>query len=119
MNPWEKINLDTYEKHMRLDSVRQLQTINTIMKSQFDMFPVQTAIVLGVAGGNGLEHIRTEKYSTVYGVDINQAYLLAAAKRFPELSDVLKCLRIDLLCESEKLPHAQLLIANLLIEYIG
>ena len=35
-NPWEEIKLDDYEKHMSLDSVKQLQTINKMMKEQFD-----------------------------------------------------------------------------------
>ena len=53
-NPWEEIRLDDYENHMRLDSVRQLQAMNTIMKEQFEAYPVETVMVLGVAGGNGL-----------------------------------------------------------------
>ena len=35
-NPWEDIKLDDYEKHMSLDSVKQLQAMNAIMKEQFD-----------------------------------------------------------------------------------
>jgi len=34
-------------------------------------------------------------------------------------TEVLECLHIDLINEAEKLPQTQLLIANLLIEYIG
>lgn len=88
-NPWEEIRLDDYENHMRLDSVRQLQTMNAIMKEQFEAYPVETAMVLGVEGGNGLEHIRTDKYRIVYGVDVNEAYLCAVSERYAELSDVL------------------------------
>lgn len=118
-NPWEEISLSDYEKHMSLDSVKQLQTMNAIMKDQFDAFPVKTAMVLGVAGGNGLEHINTSKYTSVYGVDINEKYLQAVSERYKHLSGILQCLRIDLINEADKLPEAQLLIANLLIEYIG
>lgn len=118
-NPWEEIRLDDYENHMRLDSVRQLQTMNAIMKMQFEVYPVKTAMVLGVAGGNGLEHIRTDKYRIVYGVDVNEAYLSAVSERYAELSDVLTLLHLDLVQDSERLPQAELLIANLLIEYIG
>ena len=118
-NPWEEISLDDYEKHMGLDSVRQLQTMNTIMKEQFSAYPVDTATVLGIAGGNGLEHISPDRYRKVYGVDINADYLRAVTQRYTELSGVLECLQIDLINEAEKLPQAQLLIANLLIEYIG
>ncbi len=118
-NPWEEISLEDYENHMCLDSVRQLQAMNQIMKNQFDAYPVDTAMVLGVAGGNGLEHVSREKYGAVYGVDINEEYLRTVSKRFSDISDVLKCLKIDLINEANLLPHAQLLIANLLIEYIG
>ena len=118
-NPWEEISLDDYEKHMSLDSVRQLQALDSIMQEQFAAYPVETAAVLGIAGGNGLEHLDTDNFRTVYGVDINADYLRAVFQRYTQLSGVLKCLHIDLINEVEKLPKAQLLIANLLIEYIG
>ena len=35
-NPWEEIKLDDYEKHMSLDSVKQLQTMNKMMKEQLE-----------------------------------------------------------------------------------
>ena len=119
MNPWNEIKLDDYEKHMSLDSVNQLQTMNAMMKEQFEAYPVETSMVLGVAGGNGLEHVSKDKYKTVYGVDINEEYLCEVDKRYPQLQGVLKCLKIDLINEADKLPEAQLVIANLLIEYIG
>ena len=118
-NPWEEISLNDYENHMSLDSVKQLQIMNSIMKEQFEDYPVSTAMVLGVAGGNGLEHVSRDKYRTVYGVDINEDYLRIVSERYAYLSDVLKCLKIDLICDADQLPGAQLLIANLLIEYIG
>ena len=118
-NPWEEISLDDYEKHMSLDSVRQLQALDSIMKEQFAAYPVETAAVLGIAGGNGLEHIDTDKYHKVYGVDINADYLRTVSQRYTQLLGVMACLRIDLINEAEKLPQTQLLIANLLIEYIG
>ena len=40
-------------------------------------------------------------------------------QRYDEISDVLRCIKIDLINESDKLPHSGLIIANLLIEYIG
>ena len=119
MNPWNEIKLDDYENHMSLDSVNQLQTMNAMMKEQFEAYPVETSMVLGVAGGNGLEHVSKDKYKTVYGVDINEEYLCEVDKRYPQLQGILKCLKIDLINEADKLPEAQLVIANLLIEYIG
>lgn len=118
-NPWTEISLSDYENHMRLDSVRQLQSLNQTMKQQFDAFEVSSAIVFGVAGGNGLEHINKEKYEKVYGVDINEAYLQTAAERYGDLDGILEYLNIDIINEADKLPKAELIIANLLIEYVG
>ncbi len=118
-NPWETITLEDYENHMKLDSVRQLQGLNELMRSQLNAFPASSVMVLGVAGGNGLEHIRDGQFEKVYGVDVNAAYLEAAARRHPTLKGVLECLRIDLTEEPCRLPKADLVLANLLVEYIG
>lgn len=42
-------------------------------------------MILGIAGGNGLEHVDTEKRNKVYGVDINQEYLTSFVSDFPYL----------------------------------
>ncbi len=119
MNPWEEISLSDYENHMSLDSVKQLQTMNKMMKKQFEAYPVTTAMVFGIAGGNGLEHVNQEKYKKIYGIDINEEYLVAVKERYSDLGDTLECYRIDIAGESDRLPEAELVIANLFIEYIG
>jgi len=118
-NPWEEISLSDYEKHMSLNSVRQLQSMNHAMKSQLEAYDVSTAMILGIAGGNGLEHVDKEKYHKVYGVDVNADYLKTTAARYENLSGVLECLHMDLINQRELLPGAELVIANLLVEYIG
>ena len=118
-NPWNSIKLIDYESHMSLDSVGQLQSLNRMMASQFEDFPVKTTVVLGVAGGNGLEHIDLDKYQTVYGVDINEDYLKEVYKRHEDKKKALRCLQLDIVNEADKLPRAELVIANLLVEYIG
>lgn len=62
VNPWEEIALSDYENHMKLDSVMQLQNLNQMMKGQFSAYPVSSVIILGIAGGNGLEHIDKNKF---------------------------------------------------------
>lgn len=118
-NPWEEISLSDYESHMKLDSVMQLQEMNKMMKGQFDAYTVGSVMILGVAGGNGLEHVDPKKFKKVYGIDINEEYLKASQERYSCISDILECIKLDLLEETSKLPKAELLIANLLIEYIG
>ena len=118
-NPWEEISLSDYENHMSLESVNQLQTMNSLMKKQFSDYPVKTAMVLGIAGGNGLEHVRSVNLEKVYGIDINAEYLKTVEERYKDLAGILECCCIDLITEPEKLPSSELVIANLLIEYIG
>lgn len=118
-NPWEEISLSDYENHMKLNSVMQLQGMNQMMKNQFDAYPANSVMILGVAGGNGLEHVDANKFIKVYGIDINKDYLNEVQNRYSEISDILECIQVNLIEESDKLPHAELMIANLLIEYIG
>ena len=118
-NPWEEISLSDYENHMKLASVMQLQNMNQMMKGQFNAYPVSSVMVLGIAGGNGLEHIDKNKFQKVYGIDINREYLKAVEERYSDISDILECIQVNLIEETDKLPRAELLVANLLIEYIG
>lgn len=118
-NPWEEISLSDYENHMKLDTVMQLQSMSKMMKAQLYRYPVKSVMILGVAGGNGLEHINPKEFDKVYGVDINRGYLAECEKRYPQLGCVAEYLCVDLMEENAVLPKADLLIANLLVEYIG
>lgn len=118
-NPWNEIPLSDYEAHMGSASIMQMQAINGMMKVQLESFPVTEAMILGIAGGNGIEHIDDKKYRKIYGVDVNEKYLMKAEKRYGDCDGILKYLHKDLLTEYAKLPCSELVIANLIIEYIG
>ena len=118
-NPWEEISLSVYENHMKLNSIMQLQNMNQMMKNQIGAYPVASVMILGIAGGNGLEHIDKNKFQKVYGVDINAEYLTVVEERYSDLSDILECIQLNIMEEADRLPKAELLVANLLIEYIG
>jgi len=118
-NPWEDIPLIAYENHMKLDSVMQLQAMNEMMKGQFYTYPISNVMIMGIAGGNGLEHIQKDKFKKVYGIDVNSSYLKEVICRYPNLDGILECLCINLIDEYDTLPKADMVIANLLIEYIG
>lgn len=118
-NPWEEISLADYENHMKLNSVMQLQAMNEMMKGQLEAYPISSVMILGIAGGNGLEHIQKDKFKRVYGVDVNSYYLKEVIRRYSNLNGILECLCINLTDETDKLPKADMVIANLLVEYIG
>ena len=118
-NPWEKIRLDDYENHMRLESVYQLQVLNEMMREQFSTYDIESVMILGVAGGNGLEHIDEKVIKKVYGVDVNQRFLDECSRRYSEFGTLLELICTDLLEADLCLPQSNLLVANLLVEYIG
>lgn len=118
-NPWEEIKLSDYENHMKLHTVMQQQCLNAIMKKQFYQYPVKTVMVLGVAGGNGLEHIDAKRIEKVYGIDINKEYLAECATRYKKFSGILEYRCADLTDETVVLPYTDLVIADLFLEYIG
>lgn len=118
-NPWEEIDLNDYENHMSLDTVCQLQALNEMMKEQFDTYDIDSIMILGVAGGNGLEHVSGDRFQVVYGVDINQKYLDECKKRYAHLQGIFETICADLLNQDLQLPHSDYVVANLLIEYIG
>lgn len=118
-HPWRDIPLEVYEAHMSLEDVAQLQTLNSIIKRQFRAFSSSSAAILGVAGGNGLEHAGGN-LKIIYGIDLNPEYLAVCAQRFrPLLGERLKLMELNLCEPSAVLPQVDLLIADLVIEYIG
>ena len=118
-NPFLEIPLEIYEKHMKLDTVQQLQVLNKSMKKQLNSYDVNRVMILGVAGGNGLEHIDTQKIDVVYGVDINEKYLEVCRHRYSELEGHFHTICADLTNKNVEMPKADLVIANLFVEYIG
>lgn len=52
-----------------------------MMKEQFDSYDIKVIMILGIAGGNGLEHIKSNTFEKVYGADVNQKYLNECQKR--------------------------------------
>lgn len=118
-NPWEQIPLADYEAHMALDSVRQLQALDAMMAVQLAEQDGKRVIVFGVAGGNGLDHVDPAKIRKIYGVDINPDYLEACRERFPALGEVFVPVLADVRDPACQLPRADLVIADLFVEYVG
>ena len=118
-NPWEAIDLSIYEKHMSSAEVYQLQLLNEITKEQLMDNEQAYVSVLGVAGGNGLDNIDISKTKKVYAVDINKNYLDICRERYEFMGEALELLCMDLTDEDAFLPFTNLLICNLIVEYIG
>ncbi len=104
---------------MALDNISQLQALNVITRDQLRSHEYGNVAILGIAGGNGLEHIDVEKVNTVFGFDVNEQYLEACRMRYPQLLHCMKLICCDLSQVNMQLPESDILICNLIIEYLG
>ncbi len=119
-NPWKEVSLSDYERHMALDSVYQLQTLDQIMLKQFTEYPIKSVVILGIAGGNGLGNLENlSGIDDIYGIDINEEYLKASKERYPLIEKRYHTVLADINEDCSMLPKVDLVIANLFIEYIG
>ncbi|HET7003833.1 MAG TPA: class I SAM-dependent methyltransferase [Puia sp.] len=118
-NPWLHIPLEDYERHMSHHLVGQSTLLNSLTKKYLDEIKPETVIFLGIAGGNGLEHIDNNMAKKVYGIDINPSYLETAFKRFNHRIPSLQLLNLDITMHSESLCRSDFIWAGLIFEYTG
>jgi hypothetical protein len=62
--------------------VQQLAALSELFRRTLNRYRPESVAVLGVAGGNGLEHIDATVTKRVVGIDINQHYLHEVQRRF-------------------------------------
>lgn len=117
-NPWLDIPLDDYEGHMSSAGVEQLAALAELFKCALDHCRPESVAVLGVAGGNGLEHIDCSITKRIAGLDINARYLEEVQRRFGTLAGLeLHCR--DLAEEDFSLPPVAMAHAALIFEHAG
>jgi hypothetical protein len=118
MNPWLRLPLEDYEGHMGSAPVNQLAPLADLFGDALARLRPRSVAVLGVAGGNGLEHVDSTLTTRVVGIDVNPAYLAATKDRFPDLRGLeLHC--ADLEHELLDLEPVSLVHAALVFEHAG
>ena len=118
MNPWLTLPLDDYEGHMGSADVNQLAPLADLFGEALAHLRPRSVAVLGVAGGNGLEHVDGTLTTRVVGIDVNPAYLGATKQRFPDLRGLeLHC--SDLRHEVLDVQPVALVHAALVFEHAG
>ena len=100
---------------MQSAPVGQLGVLSELFGEVLGTCRPESVAILGIAGGNGLEHIDPAVTHRVYGVDINPEYLEAARERFAGLE--LHC--ADLAEQPVALPPVELVHAALIFEHAG
>jgi hypothetical protein len=118
-NPWLSIPLKDYERHMSHHLVGQSALLNSLTKKYLDEIKPETVVFLGIAGGNGLEHIDNNFTKSVYGIDINPDYLDTAFRRFNHTIPTLQLVNLDIVKNSETICRTDFIWAALVLEYTG
>ena len=118
MNPWLALPLEDYEGHMGSEAVGQLQPLADLFGEALARLRPRSVAVLGVAGGNGLEHVDSTLTTRVVGLDVNAEYLAATKARFPDLRGLeLHC--ADFEHDTLHLEPVALVHAALVFEHAG
>lgn len=117
-NIWEKVPLEDYEKHMSHETVGQQQLLSELTRKYLQRLTPKTTMFLGVAGGNGLEHIDNTITHKVYGIDINKEYLLETKNRFQNRIADLDLINIDISNNSTEITRVDFMWAALILEYV-
>jgi len=118
MNPWREIPLADYEAHMRSEVVGQAAALSAMFGEVLKLRKPASVAVLGVAGGNGLEHIDSSITKRIVGVDLNPEYLAVVRERFGEMAG-LELHAADLSQETLALAPVELVHAALVFEHAG
>lgn len=117
-NPWLKVPLEDYEGHMRSEGVGQLGALAELFAEVLTRSRPESVAILGIAGGNGLEHIDAAVTRRVVGIDLNPAYLEVVRQRYPKLAGLeLHC--ADLSERITNIEPVALVHAALVFEHVG
>jgi len=116
-NPWLGVPLQDYEGHMESPGVEQLGPLSELFAEALALCHPESVAILGIAGGNGLEHV-TASVKRIVGLDINPAYLDVVRERHSYLPG-LELHGIDLADTPVDLAPVQLVHAALVFEHAG
>ena len=117
-NAWLEIPLDDYEAHMRSEAVQQLDALSELFRQVLQFCKPESVAILGIAGGNGLEHVDPAITRRILGLDINPTYLEAVRQRYIGLRGLELCC-VDLTDRLIGLAPVELVHAALLFEHTG
>lgn len=100
---------------MSSSQVHQLEPLSTLFAQVLSRTRPTSVAILGVAGGNGLEHINPEITHRVLGIDFHPDYLAQVQARYPQW----EMLQHDLTQPLPPIDPFDLVYAALVLEHTG
>src|SRR6266568_5053699 len=95
-NPWSLVSAAEYEAHMGPAGIGELAPLSAIFGKVYAARRPRRLAVLGVATGNGLEHVDPAVTRRTVGLDVNLSYLAVTRQRFMRLGASLELRCADL-----------------------
>ena len=115
---WNQVSLADYENHMSHETVAQLPLLSALTKKYLEKHQPQKPLFLGIAGGNGLEHVDATTVEHVVGIDINEDYLQQTYLRFKNTLPQLKLIKCNIDETTETFIQSDFIWAALFLEYV-
>ncbi|HEX8910044.1 MAG TPA: class I SAM-dependent methyltransferase [Anaeromyxobacteraceae bacterium] len=94
-NPWTLVPAADYEASMGKEGAGELAPLSALFGKAYAARRPARLALLGVATGNGLEHVDPAVTRRAVGVDVNLSYLAVARQRFMRLGASLQLLCAD------------------------
>ena len=118
LNPWLKVPLEDYERHMDLPEIGQAMMLNEAMARSVREFRPQSVAIAGCAGGNGIVRIATMGVNRIAGIDVNAEYLAAVHRRLGRWMPGLELHLADIQTGVPDCAPVELVFAGLILEYV-
>ena len=118
LNPWLKVPLEDYERHMDLPAIGQAMMLNEAMARSVHEFRPKSVAIAGCAGGNGIVRIAAMGVNRIVGIDLNAEYLAAVHRRLGYWVPGLELHLADIQTDVPDCAPVELVFAGLILEYV-
>ena len=118
VNPWLKVPLEDYERHMDLPEIGQAMMLNEALAVSVREFRPKSVAIAGCAGGNGIVRIAAMGVARIAGIDLNPQYLAAVHQRLGSWVPGLELHLADIQTGVPECAPVELVFAGLILEYV-
>jgi hypothetical protein len=118
VNPWTLVPAAEYEAFMGAAGTDEMAPLAALFGRVYEARHPRRLAVLGVATGNGLEHVKVRETGRTVGVDVNLTYLAVTRQRHMRLGPSLQLVCADLEKVELEPSGFDLVHAALVLEYV-
>ncbi len=118
INPWLKVPLEDYERHMELPEIGQALMLTEALATAVRERRPNSVAIAGCAGGNSVVRIAAMGVGRVVGIDLNPHYLAEVRRRLGSWVPGLELHLADIQRGVPDCEPVDLVFAGLILEYV-